>query len=366
MAGGLLNLIAIGNQNIILNSNPNKSFFKTKYNKYTNFGLEKYRIDQQGQTNIDLNKESIYKFKISRYGDLLIDAFLVINLPKIWSPIFQYNKYNKTEYRPYEFQWIKNIGCQIIKEISITIGSQLIQKFSGSYLQNMIARDYDNNKKELFDILIGNVKQLNDPANYSNRNNNYPNAYKLNNSDVSNIQHSIDSYQLYIPINTWFSNSTSMAVPLCCLQYAEMEINFILNPIIKLFTIKDVEFDISLNRINTYDDIPRIKTDQNNDIHGFYRFIQEPPIKDITSDYNYIDKTNKINFDIHLITTQCFLDNIERSYFASNIQNYLIKIIYEYEFTKLSKSSKIKLDSYGLVSNWMWFLQRDDVNLRNE
>ena len=67
MAGGLLNLIAIGNQNIILNSNPNKSF-KSKYNKYTNFGLEKYRIDQQGQTNIDLNKESIYKFKISRYA----------------------------------------------------------------------------------------------------------------------------------------------------------------------------------------------------------------------------------------------------------------------------------------------------------
>ena len=230
----------------------------------------------------------------------------------------------------------------------------------------MIARDYDNNKKELFDILIGNVKQLNDPANYSNRNNNYPNAYKLNNSDNSNIHHSINSYQLYIPINTWFSNLSSMAVPLCCLQYAEMEINFILNPITKLFTIKDVLYDTSLNNINNYDDIPRIKSDQNNDIHGFYRFIQEPPIQNISSDYTYQDKTNKLNFDIHLITTQCFLDNNERSYFVSNTQNYLIKIIYEYEFTKLSKSSKIKLDSYGLVSNWMWYLQRDDVNLRNE
>ena len=360
MAGGLLNLIAIGNQNIILNSNPNKSFFKLKYNKYTNFGLEKYRIDQQGQTNIDLNKETLYKFKINRYADLLIDAFLVINLPKIWSPIYQYNT---TEYRPYEFQWIKNIGCQMIKEISITIGSQLIQKFSGTYLQNMVARDYDNNKKELFDILTGNVKELNDPANYSNRNNNYPNAYKLNDT---NIQHSINSYKLYIPINTWFSSLTSLAVPLCCLQYAEMEINFIFNPIIKLFTIKDVEYDTSINAINNYDDIPRIKSDQNNDIHGFYRFIQEPPTQVINAGYQYNNKLAKLNFDIHLITTQCFLDNKERSYFVSNTQNYLIKIIYEYEFTKLSKSSKVKLDSYGLVSNWMWYLQRDDVNLRNE
>ena len=47
MAGGLLNLIAYGNQNIIMNGNPTKSFFKTKYVKYTNFGLQKFRIDQQ-------------------------------------------------------------------------------------------------------------------------------------------------------------------------------------------------------------------------------------------------------------------------------------------------------------------------------
>ena len=48
MAGGLLNLIAIGNQNIILNGNPTKSFFKTKYAKYTNFGLQKFLIDYNG------------------------------------------------------------------------------------------------------------------------------------------------------------------------------------------------------------------------------------------------------------------------------------------------------------------------------
>ena len=31
MAGGLLNLISHGNQNIILNGNPTKTFFKTTY-----------------------------------------------------------------------------------------------------------------------------------------------------------------------------------------------------------------------------------------------------------------------------------------------------------------------------------------------
>ena len=37
MAGGLLNLISTGNQNLILNGNPSKTFFKVKYAKYTNF-----------------------------------------------------------------------------------------------------------------------------------------------------------------------------------------------------------------------------------------------------------------------------------------------------------------------------------------
>ena len=33
MPGGLLNLIAYGNQNIILNGNPKKTFFKSVYMK---------------------------------------------------------------------------------------------------------------------------------------------------------------------------------------------------------------------------------------------------------------------------------------------------------------------------------------------
>ena len=29
-------------------------------------------------------------------------------------------------YRPYEFKWINNIGCQLIKQITITIGGHII------------------------------------------------------------------------------------------------------------------------------------------------------------------------------------------------------------------------------------------------
>ena len=33
MPGGLMNLVAYGNQNVILNGNPKKTFFTTTYSK---------------------------------------------------------------------------------------------------------------------------------------------------------------------------------------------------------------------------------------------------------------------------------------------------------------------------------------------
>ena len=60
MPGGLLNLVSEGNNNIILNGNPTKTFFKTTYSKYTNFGLQKFRIDYEGSSTLKLNEDSIF------------------------------------------------------------------------------------------------------------------------------------------------------------------------------------------------------------------------------------------------------------------------------------------------------------------
>ena len=366
MAGGLLNLIALGNQNIILTGNPTKSFFKSTYSKYTNFGLQKFRIDQAGQTELDITRISKFSFKIKRYGDLLMDMYLVIKLPKIWSPVLKYN----SEYRPYEFKWIKNIGCQIIKEVNITIDGITIQKFSGHYLQNIVERDYDAHKKALFDKMTGNISELNDPANYNNRNNNYPSAFTFNtsiiSSDISGIEPSIGDYNLYIPINSWFSMSSLMALPLICLQYSELFIDFTLRPINELYTIRDVLYSNTINPI-PYNNFPYIQANQNNFIYQFKRFIHPPPFRDLSYNVDsYVNLRTTINSNIHLICTQCFLEETERLHFAKNSQSYLIREINEYNFEKVIKSNKVKIESKGLISSWMWYFQRSDIASRNE
>jgi len=364
MAGGLLNLIAIGNQNIVLTGNPTKTFFKSTYYKYTNFGLQKFRIDQTGQMELDVTKSSNYSFKIQRYGDLLMDTYLVVKLPRIWSPILKYNN----DYRPYEFKWIKQIGCQIIESVNITINGSTIQKFSGHYLQNIVERDFDAHKKALFDIMTGNTAEFNDPANFNNRNNNYPSAFNLSNisPDISGIEPSIREFNLYIPINSWFTMSSIMAFPLICLQYSELVINFRLRPIMELFTIKDVLYDNSDNLI-PYNNFPQIQANQNTIAYQFKRFINPPPQRDLLKAVDtYQGLKSTINSDIHLICTQCFLGEEERTYFAKNSQNYLITEVSEFSFKEVIRSRKIKVESNGLVKNWMWYFQRSDVNHRNE
>jgi len=136
MPGGLLNIIAYGNQNIILNGNPTKTFFKSVYAKYTNFGLQKYRIDFNGERTLQLNESSKFTFKIPRYAELLLNTYLVITLPNIWSSFYK----NGDSYNPYEFKWIEDIGSLFIEEVTLSSGGQILQQFSGDYIKNRIIR----------------------------------------------------------------------------------------------------------------------------------------------------------------------------------------------------------------------------------
>ena len=91
MPGGLLNIIGVGQQDIILTGNPTKTFWKSSYSKYTNFGMQKFRLEYNGQKTISLTNNSQFTFNFKRYGDLVADTYLGINLPHIWSPLYEYH-----------------------------------------------------------------------------------------------------------------------------------------------------------------------------------------------------------------------------------------------------------------------------------
>jgi len=345
MPGGLLNLISYGNQNIMINGNPTKTMFKTTYAKHTNFGLQKFRIDYEGSKILNMTSTSHFDFKVPRYGDLLMDTYLVVQLPHIWS-----KKKDDAKKQQYEFKWIKNLGTQMIERVRFTIGGQTIQEYTGQYLTNMVERDFDDAKKKLYYNMTGNIEDFYDPeSSYEEKE--YPHAMVDNDYDY--VEPSIRGRKLYIPLNIWFTLSSKMAFPLTALQYNELHIEIDIRPVKDLFIIKTYDDDDELSEHK--------KPDFNSQEQQLYNFIEHPYTN--ISDYK---KNNNWNNDIHLISTYAFLTDEEAKVFAENSQEYLIKQVYQHDIHNITGSQRSKIETNGLVSNFMWYFQRSDVNKRNE
>ena len=181
----------------------------------------------------------------------------------------------------------------------------------------------------------------------------YPNAYY---QGTTNIEPSIRGRRLYIPVDTWFNNSSKLAFPLVSLQYNELQISITFRPIRELYVIRDTT-DIA----NEY---PYVAPNMTESTHQLYRYLNPPhatsgPDMYPVTSYNW-------NQDIHLMCTYYFLDNEERAVFAKEEMKYLIRDVYERHFYNVTGSKVVKLESMGLISNYMFRFRRSDAFTRNE
>jgi hypothetical protein len=352
MVGGILNLVAVGNQNIILHGNPQKTYWSSTYKRITNFGIQNFRLDYEGLRQIGVTTETTYQFKVKRYAELLMDTYFVINIPDIYSPIYP-DIANET-WVPYEFKWIKNLGAMMIKTIRFTIGGNLIQQLSGTDIVALANRDLSATQKKKWDEMIGNTVDMYEPAIAFGRPNLYPNANYVGTPNEPSIR----GKQLRIPLPIWWGLTTQQAFPLVALQYNVLQIDVTLRPLRELYQIKDV-----MDPTNNY---PVVAPNMTISQHQFYRFLQSPPAININV-VPYQSTTTSWNENTHLSCQYCFLSEDESKLFAINPQKYLVKEYHQSVFKNVSVSDKVWLqNSSGLVLNWMFLFQRSDVSERNE
>lgn len=352
MPGGLLNIVSEGQGNIILNGNPQKTFFTSTYKTYSNFGMQKFRIDFDGQRTLRMTEPSTFKFAVPRYAELLMDTYVVIDLPTIWSPILPPQGCDGV-WKPYEFKWIDNLGTQMIQHVELSVGGQVLQRFSGQYLYNLVERDWSGAKKDLYYKMTGNTPELNDPANADGRDGKYPSAYYT--TSVLGPEPSIRGRQLYVPINAWFTLTSKQAFPLVSTQYNQLVIEVTIRPVADLFVVRDLD-DPEGNYI---------RPNMNDARYSFYKFLQPPPSIALNTE-DYSDRRTNWNAAIHLNATYVYLSQEEVRRFASLPQKYLIKEVYEHDFNNATGTGKVDMDSLSVVADWMWYFQRSDAKLRNQ
>jgi len=208
MSGGLIQLVAYGAQDLFITRNPEITFFKVVYRRYTNFSTEV--IPQQFNTNAQFGKK--VTCNISKSGDLVGKMHLVITLPNI--PKFEDDN-NEIDYIA-KFAWVRRIGYAIIKNIEIEIGGELIDRQYGDWLNIWHELNITNSKN--LDKMLGNVKELTE----------FSNGKKY--------------YKLFVPLRFWFNRFPGMSLPIIALQHSHVKINLEINDINRCCIIAPTHF----------------------------------------------------------------------------------------------------------------------------
>ena len=247
-----MQLVGVGAQNELVNGNPSMTHFRSVYRRHTNFAMEQIRMPFTA-SNLEFSTTGTRTIscRIDRYAQLLHDSYLIITLPDIWSPL----KYLSGAVAPtgydartnsigYEFQWIPNIGYNLIDHVNLTMNGQVIQSLRGEWLKMYSYMTHDANKRKTVDQMVGNVPQIYDPAHAYDRNGQYPHAIAPTALPTTAPQTrvpepSIRSRQLVIPLHFWFCENPGLALPLVSLQNSEVYIEVTLRQLSDLYTVVD-------------------------------------------------------------------------------------------------------------------------------
>ena len=244
MPGGLMQLVNKGAQDQLVTGSPTFTLFRSVYKRHTEFAMEHFRLDFRS-VNLDLNPSTpkSMRVRVDRNAQMLHDCYIHVTLPDIYSPISRITPGIHPEIASdasgigYEFQWIPNIGYNMINSVSVLINGSAIVTHTGEWMKTYSYLTHSANKRRIVDGMIGNVPELFDPANFSDRVNQYPHSI----TTPGNVaQPSILGRDLVIPLHFWFCEDIGTALPLVALQYSEVEIVVEFKSIYDLFTIRDV------------------------------------------------------------------------------------------------------------------------------
>jgi hypothetical protein len=371
MGLGLLKLVAIGKENIILNKEPQITFFKKNIKKINIFSNE----------NIPQYFKSIPTFgrrmtlNISKIGDLINDITLFVELQEI-PP----SNHSSLPDNVKQFAWVNKIGLQLIKYIDIEIDGILIERHYNDFLNIYYETELINNND--LDKVIGNkVKVLTE----------YSNGKK--------------NYKLYIPLRFFFNLDKFLALPIISLSKQDIKIHLEMNSFNKCYKETPTHyFEISENiclfqkdelieqSIDGIKVIAKFKHFDNLKKRVYYEYIYNTftipnETNKSNTKYNITGRTSnyKINpkydsiivkdesyfytgepplKDAHVIVNYIFLDAEEKFYFQNTNHTYIVPMvqnILDKDITSVNNHYKLNLTNPHKILFWRALLDSNKI-----
>ena len=187
MAGGLMQLVAYGAQDVYLTGNPKVTFFQAVYKRHTNFAMENIEQTVNG-TASDSGRVSV---TIARNGDLVSDMYVEL---KAKSTVV------KTAGNVNDDCWAAE---RAIKDVELSVGGQRIDKHYQRWWRLYSELYLDESKKATWG-------KMTSPA--------------------------VDDGQMFLPLIFFFNRNPGLALPLIALQYHEVRMDFDLSSEFSLYT----------------------------------------------------------------------------------------------------------------------------------
>ena len=311
-----MQLVAYGAQDVYLTGNPQITFWKVTYRRYTNFAMESIEQTFNGQADFGRRVTCT----ISRNGDLAYTTILQVTLPEI-------NQDMGNSGGDVYARWLDFPGEQLISQVEVEIGGQRIDRQYGDWMHIWNQLTMNTNQEKAYYSMVGNTTNLTyiiDPSFSAVDGPCQSSAPR----QICAPRNALPETTLYIPLQFWFCKNPGLALPLIALQYHEVRINIDLRPIDEcLWAVSDLTCYNSARSGSV-----KVNTAYNQSLVAPSLYV------------NYI-----------------FLDTDERRRMAQNPHEYLIE---QLQFTGDesvgSSSNKIKLNFNHPVKELIWVVQPDE------
>ena len=215
-----MQLVAYGAQDVYLTGNPQITFWKVSYKRYTNFAMESIEQTFNGQADFGRRVTCT----ISRNGDLAYRTYLQVTLPEI-------NQQMKGSGQDGVYaRWLDFPGEQIVSQVEVEIGGQRIDRQYGDWMHiwNQLTLTVD--QRPGYFAMIGNTTQLTYITDPSFNDVDGP-CQATAPRQVCAPRNALPETTLYVPFQFWYCRNPGLALPLIALQYHEVKINLDIRPI---------------------------------------------------------------------------------------------------------------------------------------